>query len=67
MGNTHIWILLQQDGLREKERARSGGETERTEQEEVYLIGYQTAQGGEPMGMCSPTNAFLAPLLGAGC
>lgn len=37
MGNTHIWILLQQDGLRERERAGSGGKTERTEQEWVHL------------------------------
>jgi len=37
MGNTHIWILPQQDGLRERERAGSGGKTKKTEQEWVHL------------------------------
>lgn len=71
MGNTHIWILLQQGGLREKERAGRGVRQREQKREQnkggFISVGYQTAQGGEPMGTCSPSNTFLAPLLGAGC
>lgn len=65
MGNTHIWILLQQDWLREKERAGSGGKTERTEQEGVHLSRISDSTGRGAHGHVQ--SQWHLPGTSAGC
>ena len=65
MGNTHIWILPQQDGLRERERAGSGGETERTEQEWVHLSRISDSTWRRGHGRVQPREHL--PGTSAGC
>lgn len=56
-GNTHIWILPQQGGLRERD---SGGKTKKTEQEWVHLGRIENslkARGGEALGPPASSQA----------
>lgn len=66
MGNTHIWILPQQDGLRERERAGSGGKTERTEQEWVHLSRISNSTQKRGHGWAQPQEHLPGTIAGHG-